>query len=358
MTDDSVITYPNASGISAGSPALGKNPGVLSHIHDFFSGIFGDFYNTFRLTGYLAEMSYSELQRSFAKHLHQADPLQPKFHPQLFTPDWKSTPRMIVNGVESSVFALSALYAFHRDCKKFHADISKTIAMETGKEPRRVTTQEIISSQNPLVQTAMNRFKSLYAMRFGQPLTFFWGLKMGITATVLEIVGERAAYFERNSYDQLQRLLREANNNQWGSWSHGTLVTRLVDIIQLNRAEHKAPPLQTQEIEQYMPLLQKMADRIAQKQWRFSDAVYVMGHIIKEPTQTQKAWNAYATVESISLPAATGALLQPSAIPQSASATVQAIVARGPQKSEPLKIKEKLDSELSASSTPTRSMGA
>ncbi len=286
-----------AAPLPVGSAPLEKNPGTLYNIKKFFTGIFDDFYNSFRLVGYLAEGYYSELQRHISdKWQHLAE--KPGFHPELLKPDWKSVPRMIVNSIEAALFLGVALIAFTRDRKEYHNELNDVVAAERGKDRSHISLKDMVTSENPLIQTAMNRFKSLYALRFLQPLTFLWGLRLGVTTTVVEIVGERAAYFEKNSFELLEKLTKEIGNNQWGTWSHDGLTSQLVDIIQKNRKEHGAVAIQVQEMEKYMPLLNAVADRLIEKKWGFSETVHVLGQVIKEPAQPQKAMQAYENVET------------------------------------------------------------
>ena len=208
---------------------------------------------------------------------------------------------MLFWAAETLLFIVPAFLAFLHDCKKFRKDIGETVAAERHKDSAHVSMLEIMASDNPLAQSAMNRFKSLYAMRFIQPLTFLWGLKLGVVTTVFQIVGERAAHFEKNSYDNLHTLTKEISNNQWNVRSQHEFVARLLDVIQKNRIEHNALPLQSQDIEKYMPLLQNVADRMMEKKWGFAEAVHLLGQVIKEPAEIEKVVKIYEDVEAYGL---------------------------------------------------------
>ena len=294
------------AGTQGGAMPLPKNPGLLRHIIELNKHIFGDFYNTFRLTGYLAEGLYSQVHRGIGDQwpglIKPKDKGKP-FHSVLWRSDWASKPRAIVNAIEAVAFMGGAFYAFIRDRRKFRNEIGDVVAAELGKDPTHLQMRDILASENPIIQTATNRLKALYILRFGQPLTLLYSLSLGIITTVTEIVAERAAYFEKNSYDHLQRLMREVSNNQWGAWSRDALVAQLINVIQETRTEHKAPPVGMSELQTYSPLLQKMADRMIEKKLRFADVLYVLGQVIKEPAAPEKAFKAFDELEAHGLSA-------------------------------------------------------
>jgi len=297
MVDNSSLAKPEAAAMQPATQPLGKDPGTWSHIQSFSHGIFDSFYNTFRLIGYLASAYYSEALRALTENFSKRGIADQHIHPRLLVPDWKSKSRMVVNALETAIFIIPSIVMFYRDRNEFRRDIGDLVAAERGKDKNTLGIKDFLASQNPLVQTTMNRFKGLYALRFFQPLSFLWGLKLGITATFVEIVGERAAYFEKNSYDRLQIMMKEIDGNQKGAWSHDVLVAQLIEIIQRNRMEHNVPSLSSRDVNIYMPLLQQTADKMLAKQWNFSDMLHVIGQVIKEPALPEKVWQAYTVIE-------------------------------------------------------------
>jgi hypothetical protein len=271
------------------------------HLGRFFGGIFHDFYNTFRFTGYIAEVFYQPLVRA----LDRAGIKEPKnFEPWIIKPDWRSPARTVMNAIEAVAFSVIGAIAFARDMRKFRYEVGDMVAAESGGSvPHGLweTFRRSNETQNPFMRTERTRFRNLYLIRALQPFTFLYGIKAAITTTVFEIVAERAAYFEKNSYDMLRKLMRERDANQIGTWSRDLIVTRLIDAIQMNRTEHEAPPITMKDTESYFPLLGQLADRLLERKWHMSEMLYVLGQIVREPANLAKAQKVYDDVEAYGL---------------------------------------------------------
>jgi len=285
------------------TPPLNPNPGFWGNLGGFFKEMVGDYYNVFRLIGYFAENHYSEVQREFAKALGMTEKQDKNFRPVLWKTDWHNKPRAIVNSLETTAFMIAALFAFLHDRRNLRDDIGDVVAVELGKSQHRVGVSDMIRSENPLVQTAMNRFKNLYLGRFIQPLTFLWGLRLGVDSTVLGVVGERIAFFNKNSFDNLTKIFKEVKNNEWGMLSRDHLAQKLLQITQQNRAEHKSKPIHEKELLALTPIYQHIATRILEKKYLFSDAVFILGEVIKHPHDTSLIWNEIKALDSYGLPA-------------------------------------------------------
>lgn len=280
------------------SVPLKENPSLYENLRKYTKEVFNDFYNTFRFIGYVAQANYSGTMRAISEFLKLPEDT---FKPGPIKPDWGSKSRMIVNALEMIVFEAAALWAVIRDKRRLRRPLSLVVAAELGKDPDEITLKDIFASENPIIQTAMNQRKALYVLRFTQPFTFLYSLNVGLTLMGLEIVSERTAYISKNSYEQLQKLAEEIKNNQLGKWSRDTVVARFVDLIQLNRSDHKTPPIQIHDLQKYFPMLGEMADLMIEKKWRQSEMVYVLGQIIRDPADFQKAQETYNDVCSYGL---------------------------------------------------------
>jgi len=357
MVDRDVVEQMTAPAPSASSRSsvpsvpLKPSPGLIEHIRKFTFSSFADFYyNSFRFVGYVAQAIYSIVLRGVSDKLYGKNAAEKPFVPRFFRPDFIGEEgrgaRMIIHAMEFTAFEGLAIAALFQDRNRFRIAVGDAVAAEQGKAPNTVGLKDILASNNPIIQTAVNRSKGLYILRLVQPLTFLWSLGLALTTMALEIVGERAAYLEKNAYDRLQQLVKEVGNNQLGTWSRKDVVARLVEVIQQSRSDHDTAPIQMDDIEKYFPLLYEITDRMLEKKWRLPEALYVLGQIVKDPASPQKAQQAYNDVltrglagiaamkhDGTSEPSVSSPAAQPQPESTSRSATPKAardILARGP----------------------------
>ena len=151
-----------------------------------------------------------------------------------------------------------------------------------------------------MIQSAMDRHKWQYRLRYATAPTFALGLQMGILANAFVITAERTAFYRPIALDVLKRALTEVQiNNLDSGLTKEKLTDDLVKVLQQLRLDHRQPTIAHSQLHGIRPTLQLIAQDIIDKKIGFSGAIYVMGGGVIVPEDPQQTQRNYAHIREV-----------------------------------------------------------
>lgn len=199
--------------------------------------------------------------------------------------------RTYLNIGETAAFLALATRFYHKDKADLHTNLDLAVSAERGVVKEKLADNDLWQSQNPLVQSAMDRFKWQYRLRFASAPAFSIGLPWGILANAFVITAERTAFYRPIGFDLLKRAITEVQiNNLDSHLAKEKLTDDLVKVMQQTRMDHRQPTIPLNQLNGLRPTLETIAQDIIDKRFGFAGALYIMGGgviVPEDPEQTR-----------------------------------------------------------------------
>lgn len=273
------------------------------------------FYPMFRALGYVCDPLYSTLTKRLTRKNYlellnnsnkstasdvveitsitdssRVEPLNKPLEPT--TKGFKLEARHYLNFAETAAFlALSKAY-YSKEKKDLHTNLDLAVSAEQGVVADVLPDENLWKSKNPIIESAMDRFKWQYRLRFGTAPLFSLGLWCGLIGNAAVITAERTAFYRPIAYDLLKRAVTEVQiNNLDSGLAKEKLTDDLLKVMQQQRLDHRQEVIPHAQLHAMRPVLQQIAQDVIDKKFGFAGAIYLMGGgvlIPEDPVQSRK----------------------------------------------------------------------
>jgi hypothetical protein len=208
--------------------------------------------------------------------------------------------RTYLNIGETAAFLALATRFYHKDKADLHTNLDLAVSAERGVVKEKLADNDLWKSQNPMVQSAMDRFKWQYRLRFASAPAFSIGLPWGILANAFVITAERTAFYRPIGFDLLKRAVTEVQiNNLDSGLAKDKLTDDLVKVMQQTRMDHRQPTIPLNQLNGIRPTLEVIAQDIIDKRFGFAGALYIMGGGVIVPEDPQQTRINYEHVRQV-----------------------------------------------------------
>jgi hypothetical protein len=181
---------------------------------------------------------------------------------------------------EAVVFAgLTMRYAWE-DLEDLKGFLRHTVAAEQGRPAGKVEMSDFSNSDNPLIQTAYQRFVARQVIRLSADATFWKGLHFGLLGMAARITLERTVFNQKDAFELLHKVFEDTQNFGFDVTASNKISRVLANVIQQSQKDHGRAPWTYEVMTHYQPLFDQLGDMIAQKQVGIGGATFILGDLI------------------------------------------------------------------------------
>jgi hypothetical protein len=179
---------------------------------------------------------------------------------------------------ESLIFAGLALHYSLRELNSLFENSKLALAAELGKPEEKVTKQDLLNTDNPIISTEVNRLIWKTLVREISAAGFAHRLETGLMLAAVNITAERTVFYQKTAYDMASELVNDVQiNHITGDAAKEDLINGLQRIVQRTTLDHNRTPFSESELHLLRPVFADIAEDILTKKIGIASVIGYLG---------------------------------------------------------------------------------